>query len=92
MLVFTKVKPGEKMEYNDFLNVLYQDYGIVIGESEAKVSGQYEKSRLNIRYFQDNEKALREKLRHNGLLIEFSDATAMIQNPYTSRNEEVQYA
>nr|WP_154891206.1 hypothetical protein [Paenibacillus xylanexedens] len=92
MLVFTKVKPGEKMEYNDFLNVLYQDYGIVIGESEAKVSGQYEKSRLNIRYFQDNEKALREKLRHNGLLIEFSDATAMIQNPYTSSNEEVQYA
>jgi hypothetical protein len=92
MLVFTKVKPGEKMEYHDFLEAVYREYGIVIGESQAKSSGQYAKSRLNIRYFQDNEKALREKLRHNGLLMEFSDATAMIQNPYTSCQEEVYYA
>lgn len=92
MLVFTKVKPGEKMEYHDFLEVLYRDYGVVIGETQAKLSGLYVKSRLNIRYFQDNEKALREKLRHNGLLMEFSDATAMIQNPYTECQKEVHYA
>ncbi|BBI31149.1 hypothetical protein [Cohnella abietis] len=91
MLVFTKVKPKEKMEYNEFLDVLFREYGIVIGVSQAKESGLYEQSRLNVRYFQDNEKALRDKLRHNGLLIEFSDATAMIQNPYAS-TAEVSYA
>lgn len=91
MLVFTKVKPGEKMEYYEFLETLYQDYGIVIGSSQAKKSGLYEQSRLNVRYFNDNEKALRDKLRHNGLLIEFSDATAMIQNPYASSTMEVSY-
>lgn len=92
MLVFTKVKPGEKMEYHDFLEALYKDYGVVIGEHQAKASGEYDKSRINIRYFQDNEKALRQKLRHNGLLIEFSDATAMVQNPYDSYGEGVNYA
>lgn len=56
MLVFTKVKPGEKMEYHDFLETLYGDYGIVIGENQAKSSGQYEKSRLNIRYFRTTRK------------------------------------
>lgn len=82
MLVFTKVSPSEKIEFFTFLEVLYRDFGIIIGERQAKKSGLYEQSRLNARYFQDNEKALRDKLRQNGLLIEFSDATAMIQNPY----------
>jgi hypothetical protein len=91
MLVFTKVKPNMKMEYFEFLETLYEEYGIVIGESQAKKSGLYEQSRLNIRYFHDNEKALREKLHHNGLLIEFSDATAMVQNPYAFCKMEVSY-
>ncbi|MDP4096286.1 hypothetical protein OIN60_05815 [Paenibacillus sp. P96] len=91
MIVFTKVKPKEKMEYYEFLETLYRDYGIVIGESQARQSGLYEQSRLNIRYFNDNEKALRDKLRHNGLLIEFSDATAMVQNPYAPSMMEVSY-
>ncbi len=83
MLVFTIVRPGQKMEYHSFLDRLYKKYGIVIGDSQAKQSGLYRESRLNVRHFQDNEKALREKLQHNGLLIEFSDATAMICNPNT---------
>jgi len=84
MLVFTKVKPQGKMEFFEFLDVLYRDYGIVIGEKQAKDSGLYDMSRLNVRYFQENEKALRDKLLQNGLLIEFSDATAMIENPYAA--------
>lgn len=91
MLVFTKVKPQERMEYYSFLESIFQDYGIVIGEIQAKKSGLYDQSRLNIRYFNDNERALREKLRHNGLLIEFSDATAMVQNPYAFSTMEVSY-
>lgn len=82
VLVFTVVDPRQKMEYNLFLDQLFTRYGIVIGEAQAKKCAIYEKSKLNVRYFQDNEKALRQKLRQNGLLVEFSDATAMIQNPY----------
>ncbi|REK74205.1 hypothetical protein [Paenibacillus paeoniae] len=89
MLVFTIVQPGDKMEFHEFLNRVHMDYGIVIGEQQAKETGIYEKSGFNVRYFQDNERALRKKLRHNGLLIEFSDATAMIQNPYARCSQEV---
>ncbi|MGO4348249.1 hypothetical protein AB4Z45_22405 [Paenibacillus sp. MCAF9] len=92
MIVFTTIKPMGKMEYYDFLDEIYNKYQIVIGEAQARECGIYSKSNLNIRYFQENEKALRNKLRQNGLLIEFSDATAMIQNPYASSLEELTYA
>jgi hypothetical protein len=49
---------------------------------QARESALYDRSKVNIRHYQKNELALREKLRKNGLLVEYSDATAMIRNPY----------
>jgi hypothetical protein len=81
-LVFSNVKPNSSIEFSDFLDLIYEQYGFVIGVKQSRESGVYEESRLNISYFQRNELALREKLKNNGLLVEFSDATAMIRNPY----------
>jgi hypothetical protein len=81
-LVYGNLEPGQQMEFHAFLEKVYQKYGFIVGELQAKENGIYEKSKLNVSYFQRNEYALREKLRHNGLLIEYSDATAMIRNPY----------
>ncbi|MED1603282.1 hypothetical protein [Alkalihalophilus marmarensis] len=81
-LVYANVKPGKQTEFHTFLDQLHEKYGFVIGELQAKKSGLYEKSKINVSYFQKNELALREKLRYNGLLVEYSDATAMIRNPY----------
>jgi hypothetical protein len=81
-LVYANLDPGKQMEFHNFLEKVYLKYGFIIGEIQAKEDGIYEKSKLNVSYFQRNEYALREKLRHNGLLIEYSDATAMIRNPY----------
>jgi hypothetical protein len=81
-LVYANLEPGKQMEFHAFLEKIYLKYGFIIGELQAKEDGIYEKSKLNVSYFQRNEYALREKLRHNGLLIEYSDATAMIRNPY----------
>jgi hypothetical protein len=88
-LVFSILNPGQYLEFDEFLEILYEKYGIVIGEKQAKASGIYERSKLNVKYFQMNEKALRVKLRNNGLLVEYSDATAMIHNPYESVQKEV---
>ncbi|MED2971800.1 hypothetical protein P4361_05860 [Fictibacillus sp. B-59209] len=88
-VVFSNISPKQELEYSGFLDMLYEKYGFVIGEKQAKASGIYENSRLNISYFQKNENSLREKLRQNGLLIEFSDATAMIHNPFESIENEV---
>ncbi|MBW7652120.1 hypothetical protein [Anoxybacillus sp. ST4] len=89
MLVLTNVESQCSIEFSEFLKLIYTKYGFVIGEEQAKISGLYEQSRLNISYFQRNENALREKLKKNGLLIEYSDATAMIKNPYHSVKEKV---
>ncbi|WP_456274772.1 hypothetical protein [Bacillus sp. AK031] len=81
-LVYANLQPGKQMEFHSFLEKIYLNYGFIIGEVQAKENGIYETSKLNVSYFHRNEYALREKLRHNGLLIEYSDATAMIRNPY----------
>ncbi|MEC3884849.1 hypothetical protein VKA52_14030 [Halobacillus sp. HZG1] len=89
VLVYIVVKPKGSMEFNKFLEAIYNRFGFIIGEVESKRDGIYEKSRINISYFQKNEYALREKLRHNGLLVEYSDATAMIRNPYEAAEVQV---
>lgn len=81
-LVFVNVKPKETMEFSEFLQTIYKKYGFIVGDIEAKVNGLYDKSKLNIGYYQKNVLALRNKLKMNGLLVEYSDATAMIRNPY----------
>ncbi|MFB1081895.1 hypothetical protein [Jeotgalibacillus sp. JSM ZJ347] len=81
-LVYANLEPQSQIEFHKFLKDLYAKYGFIIGEVEAREDGIYEQSKLNVSYFQRNEYALREKLRHNGLLVEYSDATAMIKNPY----------
>lgn len=81
-LVFSNVKPNSSIEFSEFLEKIYEQYGFVIGVEQSRLSDIYENSRLNISYFQRNELALREKLKKNGLLVEYSDATAMIRNPY----------
>ncbi|WP_054637319.1 hypothetical protein [Thalassobacillus sp. C254] len=82
MLTCIHVPPETPMEFSDFLELLYKKFGFVIGQKQARDSGLYDKANLNISYFQNNESALREKLKNNGLLIEYSDATAMIKNPF----------
>lgn len=89
MLVLINVEPQCSIEFTEFLHHIYDKYGFIIGEEHARISGLYENSKLNISYFQRNEQALREKLKKNGLLIEYSDATAMIRNPYHSVKEKV---
>jgi hypothetical protein len=81
-IVYANIQPKQQIEFNQFLEELYEKYGFIIGELQAKSNGIYDKSKLNVSYFQKNEFAIREKLRYNGLLIEYSDATAMIKNPY----------
>ncbi|WP_100401883.1 hypothetical protein [Bacillus sp. FJAT-42315] len=86
-LVYATLGKVEKMDFHDFMSVLYDKYKIVIGTEEAKKSGLYEREGVNLRYFQHNENKLRQKLKQNGLLQEYSDATALIRNPYINKGE-----
>lgn len=81
-LVYATLNGDGSLPYDDFLNKLYDRFNIIIGESAAKESGLYSKEGINLSHFRNNEKRMRQKLKQNGLLQEYSDATALIRNPY----------
>ncbi|TCI43399.1 hypothetical protein EVJ27_10555 [Exiguobacterium sp. SH3S2] len=81
-LVYATLDGEITLPYDDFLQRLYEKYQIIIGENAAKVSGLYSKEGINLSHFRNNEKKMRQKLKQNGLLQEYSDATALIRNPY----------
>ncbi|MEM1501940.1 hypothetical protein RG959_00825 [Domibacillus sp. 8LH] len=81
-LVYATLGDRKQMDFHEFMQELFDHSNIVIGTEEAKSSGIYEREGVNLRYFQHNENKLRQKLKQNGLLQEYSDATALITNPY----------
>ncbi len=82
VMVLSLLRPGDKMEFSDFVNRVWENFGLIIGLNEADHTGIYKESKLNIKYFEDNLDQFRIRLKNNGLLREYSDATAMVKNPY----------
>ena len=80
--VYVLLDEKPQMSFQDFKQFLYERYHIVIAEDEANQSGIYKKERINLKCFIENGTQLRSKLAKNGLLEEYSDATALIKNPY----------
>lgn len=77
-LVFTCVP--HRMEFQDFLEKLYQNYGFVIGDKQAEdiiSSGDADRED-----FAANGERLEHRLASIGLLKRLSDACAYVQNPF----------
>lgn len=77
-LVLTNVT--ERMEFQEFLNKIYQKYGFIIGDKEAAEvikSGQADRES-----FSDNALRLEQRLASMGLLRRLSDACAYVENPF----------
>jgi hypothetical protein len=68
-----------RMEYGEFLSVLFDRYGIVIGEREARTALSQEE--FDKRAFQNNSDRLESRLRTLGMLRKLSDACAYVENP-----------
>jgi hypothetical protein len=77
-LVFANVE--RRMEFQQFLFVLYEKYGFVIGHRQASTFiGQGQSDQKS---FEDNARRLEQRLASLGLLRRLSDACAYIENPY----------
>jgi len=71
---------GRRLEFRDFLALLHDRYGIVIGDSQARdfiVSGNADQED-----FSDNARRLEERLASLGLLKRLSDSCAYVENPF----------
>jgi len=77
-LLFATVK--KRTELHQFLDTLFQRYGIVFGDKEAeKVLAR---DQLDKKAFQANSRRLEQRLASLGLLKRLSDGCAYVINPY----------
>ena len=69
------------MTCDQFLTRLYSRYGLIVGPDEARLSGLLERQRVDAEYYDRNKSALLDKMKHAGLAVEYSDATAVVSGP-----------
>ena len=80
-LVFANV--STRMEFHEFLSVLYKRYGFIFGDREAEQV--LPKDDLDKKAFQANARRLEQRLDTLGMLHRLSDACAYVENPYGQR-------
>lgn len=71
---------GKRLEFREFLSLLHQRYGIVIGSGQARsliASGKADQED-----FSDNARRLEDRLASLGLLNRLSDSCAYVENPF----------
>lgn len=84
-LVLAIVKPREKMEFNTFLDKLYEKFGIVISPEHIGIVYKGIDTKVEMQgYFEKNKLALQNFLKNIGFLRNLSDATSIVENPYDS--------
>ncbi len=71
----------DRMEFKEFLRRLFDRYGVVLGEPEAKIV--MEDSEFDSKAFQSNANRLEQRLSSMGMLRRLSDACAYVLNPYS---------
>lgn len=82
-LVLSTVRPGERMDLNHFLSILYDHYHLVIGPQEfAKAYGIDSPEMDLVNSFVYNREAFQSFLKAAGFLRDLSDATSIVVNPY----------
>lgn len=80
-LVVSLVKPNTKMTFDRFLEKLYSNYGIVIGNEQlSKIDKNY--SNIDLSFLEINKRDLQVMLKDSGFLRELSDSTSIVENPY----------
>lgn len=83
-LVLTVIPPKHMITLDEFVNQLYEHFGMVIGAKQYKkeMSNGVLTSVSDLSFMEENKKAFAQKLKECGFLRDLSDATAIVENPY----------
>lgn len=73
-----------RMELSEFLDQLFQRYGLIFGEREAEQV--LAKEEFDKKAFQANAHRLEQRLSSLGMLRRLSDSCAYVENPYSRRS------
>ena len=78
-LVFANIPPDSQMTFGELLDRFYKRYGIIVGSGEASQSNLFDRWRINTEYYDRNREAFLEKMIRSGLVVQYSDATALVR-------------
>lgn len=73
----------KRMELEQFLEVLFDKFGMILGHKEAEGYAKVIRRDLDNKAFQDNAERLEQRLSSIGLLKRLSDGCAYVLNPFS---------
>ena len=83
-LVLSIIPPKKMITLDEFIELLYQHFGMVISKKQYKC--EMEKGCVkavgDFSFLDENKKAFAQKLKDCGFLRDLSDATSIVENPY----------
>lgn len=84
-LVLSIIPPSGKLTLDTFVNELYHHYGMIISRENYKL--EMDKGNVeiigNFTFFDKNKALFIQKLKDCGFLRDLSDATSIVENPYS---------
>ena len=89
-LVLSVIPPQKKVTLDEFIELLYVHFGMVIGPEQYReeMNAGSVKQMGDLSFLQENKTAFAQKLKDCGFLRDLSDATSIVENPYESEDEE----
>ena len=88
-LVLAIIPPKKMITLDEFIDLLYIHYGMVIGSAQYRKEMEMGSVKQigDLSFFEENRVAFSQKLKECGFLRDLSDATAIVENPYESEGE-----
>lgn len=83
-LVLSIIPPQKMITLDEFMELLYRHFGMVIGAKQYKceIDKGSVKKVGDFSFLDENKKAFAQKLKDCGFLRDLSDATSIVENPY----------
>lgn len=88
-LVLSIIPPKGMITLDEFMDQLYDHYGMVIGPQQYRreMEAGSVKEVGELSFMEENKQAFSQKLKDCGFLRDLSDATSIVENPYESEVE-----
>lgn len=85
--VLALIRPGQRMTYTSFQEVLFRHYGVAINGHWLKCAIRWTYPKQNIRGYASDNDWLEERLGATGFLISLSDSISLVRNPFSREKD-----
>lgn len=83
-LVLSLVRPGSRITYDTFKQLLFTHYGIAVDNTKIGDACEWNQAKRLSTFGNNSDEWLISMLNASGMLIQLSDACSMVTNPFTT--------